>query len=216
MINLIKKLPFYRRYTTKQNTNYWSQRKLGWDDYFKTADHPHRHFITNTLKQLNWISLFEIGCGSGPNIANLTANIKGKQMGGIDINPEAIEVCNKNFTGGHFRVGDASNLIMSDKSADIILSDAFLIYIGPFKINKYIKEMRRVARNYCVLVEFHHKSWWRRQWLRVMSGRHAYNWKKRLENYGFYDVETIKIPQFEEDNEQSYRHLIIARVPKLC
>lgn len=215
MINLIKKLPFYRRYTTSQNSNYWSQRKLGWEDYFKTWDHPHRFFITNVLRQLNWISLMEIGCGSGPNIANIAKSIPGKQMGGVDINPEAIEFCNKNFKGGHFRVGDASNMMMTDKSTDAILSDAFLIYIGPFKINKYLNEIKRVSRSYVVLVEYHHKSWLKRQWLRIFSGRHAYNYKNRLEKLGFYDIQTLKMPRFEEDNDEEFRYMIIARVPKL-
>lgn len=215
MANILKKLPFYRRYTTKQNNKYWAGRSYGWEEYFKTWDHPHRYFITNVLKQLNWISLIEIGCGSGPNIANIVKNIQGKQMGGVDINPEAIAICEKNFKGGHFRVADAKNVMMTDKSTDVVLSDMFLIYIGPLKIGKYINEMKRIARNYIVLCEYHHKSWWRRQWLRTFSGRHAYDWKKRLEKHGFFDITTIKMPQFEQDNEQSYRHLIIARVPRL-
>lgn len=215
MKNLIKKLPFYRRYTTSQNTSYWSQRKLGWEEYLNTVNHQHRHFITHVLKKINWISLIEIGCGSGPNIANIVQSFEGRQLGGIDINPEAIEICRKTFKGGHFRVGDASDMMMTDKSTDIILSDMFLIYVGPFKINKHIKEIKRVARNYVVLCEYHNESWWRRQWLRVFSGRHAYDWRKRLERHGFYDILTIKIPQFEEDNEQDCRYLIVARPPKL-
>lgn len=214
-MNLIKKLPFYRRYTTNQNAKYWQNRKYGWEEYLRTADHPHRHFITRILKQLNWISLIEIGCGSGPNILNLVKNTEGKQLGGVDINPEAIEVCTKTFKGGHFRVGDASNIMMTDKSTDIILSDMFLIYVGPFEIDKYIKEMKRLARNFVVLCEYHHKSWWRRQWLRVFSGRHAYDWKKRLEKHDFYDIQIIKMPVFEEDNEQSYRQIVIAKPPKI-
>ena len=213
-MNLIKKFPFYRRYSTSQNQKYWAKRK-GWEDYQNTADHPHRHFITNILRQLKWISLVEIGCGSGPNLINITKSIPGKQLGGIDINPEAIELCKKTFKGGHFRVSSADDIMMTDKGTDIVLSDMFLIYVGPLKINNYLKEIRRIARNHVVLVEYHHRSWWRRQCLRVFSGRHAYDYKKRLQKLGFEDVSIIKMPQFEEDNEQSFRQLIIAKVPKL-
>lgn len=213
-MNPIKKLPFYRRYTTSQNSRYWAKRK-GWVEYQDTANHPHRHFISHILQKLNWISLMEIGCGSGPNLINITKQISGKQLGGVDINPEAIELCNKTFTGGHFKVGDARDLLMTDKSTDIILSDMFLIYVGPSKIRKYIKEIARVCRNNVVLCEYHNKSWWRRQLLRVFSGRHAYNWKRLLESEGFYDINLIKMPQFEEDNEQDCRYLIVARPPKL-
>lgn len=213
-MNLIKKLPFYRRYTTSQNSKYWEKRK-GWAEYQQTADHPHRHFITYILKQLHWVSLLEIGCGSGPNLINITKSIPNKQLGGVDINPEAIELCNKTFKGGHFRVGSAEDIMLTDKGTDIILSDMFLIYVGPFKIKKYIREMKRIARNHVVLVEYHSKSWWKRQWLRVFSGRHSYNWKKLLEKEGFFDIELIKMPIFEEDNEQEFRYMVLARVPKI-
>lgn len=161
------------------------------------------------------MSLMEIGCGSGPNLINIAKALPGRQLGGVDINPEAITLCNQTFKGGHFRVGSAEDMMMTDKSTDIILSDAFLIYVGPLKINKYLQEMKRVARNNVVLVEYHHKSWWKRQWLRLFSGRHAYDYKKRLGKLGFYDISVINMPKFEEDNEQSYRQMVIARVPKI-
>ena len=213
MLKLFKKLPFWRRYTTEQNKKYWEKRKLGWEDYLNTADHPHRHFISHILKQLNWLSLIEIGCGSGPNLANIVKNIPGKQLGGVDINPEAIELCKKTFKGGHFKVSSADNMMMTDKGTDIVLSDMFLIYIGPFKIKKYLTELKRVSRNNVVLVEYHSKSWWKRQWLRVFSGRHAYDYKKLLQGMGFYDITMVKMPEFEIDNEQRFRYLIIAKTP---
>lgn len=210
MTNPLKKLPFWRRYTTNQNKEYWAKRR-GWEEYLKTANHPHRHFITQVLKQFNWISLMEIGCGSGPNLVNIAANIGNKQLGGVDINFEAIEVCKRSFKGGQFRVSSGDNIMMSDQSTDVVLTDAFLIYIGPTKIEAYLKEIRRICRKMVVLCEYHHPSWWQRQHLRIFSGRHAYNYKKRLEKLGFYDVVVIKMPVFEEDNEQSYRHLILAK-----
>lgn len=203
-----------RRYTTKQNTKYWQRRK-GWKEYQDTANHPHRHFITHILKQLNWMSLMEIGCGSGPNLINIAQNIPNKQLGGVDINAEAIALCNQTFKGGHFRVGNAEDMLMTDKSADIILSDMLLIYVGPRKINNYLKELRRITRNNVVLIEYHSKSWWKRLKLRLLSGRHSYNYKKRLEDLGFYDINLIPVPKFEEDNEQEFRYCIVARVPKL-
>lgn len=214
MDNILKKLPFWRRYTTKQNSKYWENRKLGWEEYFNTANHPHRQFITSILKRLNWISLIEIGCGSGPNLANITANIGGKQLGGVDINPEAIEFCNQRFKGGLFRVASADDMMITDKGTDVVLSDMFLIYIGPSKIKKYLEEVKRVTRTYVVLCEYHNESWFKRQYLRIFSGRHAYNYKKVLTKLGFYDIMTIKIPKFEEDSEDEFRYLIVARVGK--
>lgn len=212
-MNLLKKIPFYRRYSTKQNAKYWANRSYGWEEYFKTLNHPHRDFITEVLKKFNWISLFEIGCGSGPNLANIARNIGGRQLGGVDINKEAIEICKRNFVGGQFRVGSGDNIMMSDQSTDVVLTDMFLIYVDPTKIDTYLKEIRRITRKIVVLCEYHHTSWWKRQKLRVFSGRHSYNYKKKLEKLGFYDISVIKMPIFEDDNEQSYRHCVVARCP---
>lgn len=163
---------------------------------------------------MRWVSLFEVGCGSGPNLINIATNLEGKQLGGVDINKDAIDLATKTFKGGHFRAGDARDIFMGDSSVDVVLSDMFLIYIGPLKIKKYLREMIRVGRTSVVLCEYHEKNWWRRQMLRIFSGRHAYNYKKLLAKLGLYDIITVKIPPFEEDNEQRFRYLIIAKLPK--
>ena len=208
-------MPFYRNYSTKGLTNYWL-RKSGdyWKDYLKTWNHPHRNVISSMLKRLTWYSLVEFGCGSGPNLANIVTNIPNRQLAGIDINPEAIKLARESFKGAMFRVESCDNVLLSDKASDIVLSDMLLIYVGPLKIQKYLKEMRRIARNYIVLHEFHEKSWWRRQYLRIFSGRHSYDYKKRLQKLGFYDINIYAMPVFEKDNEQRFRYLIIAAVPK--
>lgn len=207
--------PFFDRpYTTKQNETYWSKREGGWKEYLETWRHPHRYFISHILKQINWFSLVELGCGSGANLRNIVEVLPNRNLGGIDINPKAIELAEKTFKGGFFRVGSAEDVFMSDKSTDLVLTDMLLIYVAPFKIKKYLREIKRIARNHVVLCEFHHKSWWQRLKLRVFSGRHAYDYEKLLTKLGFWDVQAIKIPQFEEDNEQEFRYLIVARVPK--
>ena len=213
-MKFLKRLPFWRRYTTKQNASYWANRKEGWREYQETANHPHRSFISYILKQMNWISLVEIGCGSCPNLVNIARSMGGKQLGGVDINPEAINVCNRTFKDGHFRVGSAEDIMMTDKGTDILLSDAFLIYVGPRKIKRYLEEAIRITRNNVVFYEYHSESFWKRLRLRIFSGRHSYNYKKLLKSLGFYDINIIKTPVFEEDNEQEFRYLIIAKPPK--
>lgn len=213
MINLLKKLPFYRRYTTNQNLKYWAKRDYGWDEYAKTWTHPHRTYLSSVLSQMRWFSLLEIGCGSGPNLINIAHNIQGRQLGGIDINPKAIEELGKHLKGAYAKVSSAQDIFMSDKSVDLALTDMFLIYVGPLKIRKQIEEIKRVTRKYVVFCEYHEKSWWRRWYLRVFSGRHSYNYKKLLQKSGFYDILIQRMPIFEEDGDQRYRHLIIACVP---
>jgi len=53
-------------------------------------------------------------------------------------------------------VGKADELHgLRDKSFDVVFTDAVLIYIGPDKIKKVIKEMIRIAQQALIMVEWH-------------------------------------------------------------
>lgn len=215
ILSAVKNLFFWRPYTTRQNIDYWKKRgdEKYWVDYQNTWKHPHRLAIAAYLKKLGWFSLFEIGCGSAPNLILIARVFPKRQMGGMDINPKAIEIAERVFKGALFKVGDGGDIFMSDKSTDVVLVDAYLIYVGPLQIRKYIRELKRIGRNYLVMHEFHHKSWLKRWKLRVFSGRHAYDYKKLLEQEGFYDIQVYRMPVYEADNEQEFRHFIVARIP---
>ena len=212
----IAKIPFVRHYSTKGHQVFWlrENREVYWENYAKTWKHPHRNIISKILSFFPWFSLIEIGCGSAPNLINIIQHFPGKQLGGIDINPVALQVANKQLQGALFKVGSGDDMLMSDKSSDVLLYDMFLIYVGPFKIKKYLEEAKRIARNYIVLCEFHNESLWNRLQLRIFSGKHAYNYKKLLGKMGFYDIILYKMPILEKDNDQKFRYIITARVPK--
>ena len=205
--------------TTEDHKKFWEGRKINWDDsYLKTWDHPHRFMISDILSRLNWISLVEVGCGGGANLKNIVSRLPGKQIGGIDINPEAIELCNNTFKGGMFKVGSGEDIMLSDNSTDVVLSDMALIYVGPRKINKYINEIKRIGRKYALFCEFHSGSWWNRLALRFNSGYNAYNYRKLLSKHGFYDIMVEKIPEkaWPGGNPQkTFGFIIVAKIPKI-
>ena len=205
--------------TTKDHKKYWQERKIDWKtSYLDTWNHPHRAVLTYMLSQLQFFSLMEIGCGSGPNLAAiLKSGLPQKQLGGIDINDDAVQLAKKTFKGGVFFTCPADDIMMTDKSADVLLYDMCLIYVDMFGIDKHIKEMKRVARKYVVLCEFHHKSWWMRMWLKWTSGYNAYDWEKKLKKADFYDV--IKYKLTPEDwpggnPQKTFGWIFIAKVPK--
>lgn len=214
MLSVVKRLPFYRAYSTRQNKNYWLKKddEQYWRAYLKTWNDPHREVISAALKQFPWTSLIEVGCGSGPNVINIIKNNKGKQVAGIDINSTAIKVLQSSVKGGLFKVGSGEDIMMSDKSTDVTLTDAYLIYIGPLKIKKHLLEIKRITRNYIVLCEYYNSSLRDRWKLRILSGRHSYNYKRLLRKLGFYDIQIFKMPKVE-DNDDKFRHIIIAKVP---
>lgn len=203
--------------TTKHYKDWWTNRKADWKiSYLDTWNHPHRYFLVGILKHLRWLSLLEIGCNAGPNLANIVKNIPGRQVGGIDVNPEAIALAEKTFKGGYFRVNSADDIMMSDNSTDVVLSDACLIYVGPRKIHKYLREIKRIGRNYLVLCELHSESWLKRIMLRLRSGYFAYNWPRLLRGEGLYDVNTYKIPRdmWPGTPWEEFGYVIVAKIPK--
>lgn len=203
--------------TSKKWERWWAERKIDWKThYLATWNHPHRDLISGVLAQFNWVSLFEVGCGAGANLVNILHHLKNKQLGGSDINPDAIEVASKQFQNGVFKVCATDNLMISDSSTDVILSDMCLIYYGPGKIHKALEEIKRCARMRVILCEFHHEQWWRRLWLRLTSGYYAHDYRKLLDQHGFYDLQFYKIPEeyWPGGNPQkTFAYIISAKVP---
>lgn len=210
----------WRNYTTAQWSSWWANRKIDWKaHYFANWNHPHRQMLSTVLKTFSWVSLMEIGCGAGANLAQIVATHKGnKQLGGIDISPDAIECAKKNFNGAFFKVCSADDIMMSDNSTDVVISDMCLIYFGPRKIQKVVSEMYRVARTHVVLCEFHCDSWWDRMKLLFSSGLHGHNYRRLLERHGFTDVTLYKMPEacWPEGDEvqKKFAHVIVGRVPR--
>ncbi len=174
---------------------YWTERKINWQtSYLDTANHPHRDIIVQVLKTFQWRSLWEVGCASGPNLLKIHANFPQAELGGNDLNADAIELAKKTFRGGIFEVSSADEICMSDKACDVILTDVTLIYVGPTKIKKTLREFKRMARNRIILVEFNSTSWWKRLKTKIMDGYNVYNYRTLLENLGYYDILITKIP----------------------
>ena len=215
---IFKKLPFWRNYTTEHHRNWWTKRQIDWNQaYLSTWNHPHRYVISAVLKNLNWFSLIEIGCGAGANLVNIVNNFKDRQLGGVDVNEEAIKVASKALTGAHLQVGRGDDVMMSDDSTDVILSDMYLIYVGPRKIKKHLKEMKRLARKYVVLCEFSSNSWFKRMYVRMKSGYHAHDYQKLLTDMGFYGIQRYKlIPEMWPGGgwQEKVGYIYIAKVPR--
>jgi ubiquinone/menaquinone biosynthesis C-methylase UbiE len=203
--------------TTKRWVDWWKKRKIDWKAHYMNPQHPHRALIAEVLKHLQWKSLIEVGCGAGANLVHIVKTNEGKQVGGVDINPDAIAFARTQFSNALLKVNPADNILLSDQSVDVILSDMTMIYISPFKMKKHLKEFKRLARNYLVLCELHSPSLWERFAVKWKQGYNVYNWPKLLEKHGFNDIQAYKIPKEcwpESDLQQQYGYIIVARTPK--
>lgn len=203
---------------TGHHTNYWKNRRIDWKtSYLDTWNHPHRSFIVEILRYIPFISLWEIGCGPGANLYKIVKELPGKQVGGSDVNADAIKLAQETFNNGLFHVEPGNDLLMSDKSIDVTLTDMTLIYVDPLQIDSYLNEIKRVTTNYAIFCEFHSTNWWKRQKARL-GGYHVYNYRKRLEKLGFYDIFITPIPPEYwpgTDKNTEFRTIITARVPKI-
>src|SRR3990167_683161 len=204
-----------RNRTTKQWSNWWKNRHINWkEQYIDTTDHPHRGLLLKALESMKWFSLFEIGTGAGANLINIVRHFKKVQVGGIDINKDAIETAKHYLQGALLKVGSAEDIMFSDNSVDVILTDMSLMYISPLEIDKVIKEMKRIGRNYVVLCELTSHSWWEQLKFFWSSGYHAHNYKKLLEKHEFWDIMEYKLPKeaWPGGDQEKIGYIIIARI----
>jgi len=135
----------------------WNYKQKNWIfDYWKSQRHPHRKLIIRQLKKLKpFNSLIEIGCSNGPNLFLLHQNFPNIALVGVDINKLVIKDGIKRFKNAVFLEGEASKLPFPDKSFDILLTDAMLMYVSSKEIRKTIKEFLRVVRKALIFVEWY-------------------------------------------------------------
>jgi len=202
--------------TTKKHKKYWQERKINWAEHYMNWDHPHRFLICNFLKQLTWRSIFEVGMGAGANLVTILKVFGNVQVAGSDISKDAVETARDYMKGGIFKVNSTDNIMMSDNSADICLSDMSLIYTSPKDIKRYLKEMMRIGRNYILLCEFHSPGWWNRMALKYNTGYYAYDYRKLLTKMNCFDIITYKLTDQNwpgTDYNQEFRYIILAKLP---
>jgi SAM-dependent methyltransferase len=123
---------------------------------------PHRQWLADRLLALPDVTeILEIGCGWGANLEVLAMRAPSLRLTGIDINSTSIEEGRARFVScglDQIRLleGQADRLEQLESgAADVVFTDAVLLYIGPDKIEICIQEMRRIARRAVVLLEMH-------------------------------------------------------------
>jgi len=123
------------------------------ENYWNSKDHPHRGMLIERICRHSPIRrVIEIGCASGPNLYLLSQKFPSAEILGIDINPLAVKKGNEflskeGILNVKLELGKAQDLKkFSDKSFDVVFTDAVLIYISPDEINKVITEILRIGK----------------------------------------------------------------------
>ncbi|MDI6602615.1 MAG: class I SAM-dependent methyltransferase [Patescibacteria group bacterium] len=201
---------------TKMVERKWQNRKdlITAKDFWLATNHLHRQLLIKKIESFSPISsVLEIGCGFGSNLYLLAKKFPKAKIKGIDINPKFIQVSKEIFSKEKILnvetlIGRADELgRFSAKSFDVVFTDAVLMYIGPDKIKKVIKEITRIAKKALIFVEWQsekeeydaHVGVWKRNYLNLLSN--------------FFSKERIslsKIPKeaWPDENWQKFGYLI--------
>lgn len=133
----------------------WTYNEKTWlEGYVLSVDHMHRHQITNALEKFKpFGGVLEVGCNTGANLLNISEMYPENQMAGIDVNADAIAIAKNLLPKAILEVGNYENIPFHDKSFDVVIADATLLYCGPDKINQVLDEMERVSKKGMILVE---------------------------------------------------------------
>ena len=195
---------------------YWKNRTLGWKQAYTEVDHPHRQVLINKLRKVGiFRSVLEVGCAAGANLYKIKQAYPGADIGGLDWSGAAIEEAKKILPRASvLQVGEATDIYISNKGADILLSDMCYIYLDKKNFRKAIREAKRVARIGVIFCEFHSTNWFKRMGVKFLTGYNAYSYKKELEGAGFHDVEVtpLTVDQWPgTEREKGLRCVITAK-----
>jgi len=131
------------------------------EEFEGVIEHPHRDFLVNQiLKCAPFEKVLEIGCNAGQNLYLLARKYPGASFHGIDINPQFIQagqdwLRGKGMGNVFLQVGKADDLsFFADRSYDVCFSDATLMYLGPDKISKSLRQIVRITRKAILLNEW--------------------------------------------------------------
>ncbi|PJC37032.1 hypothetical protein CO046_02490 [Candidatus Peregrinibacteria bacterium CG_4_9_14_0_2_um_filter_53_11] len=166
-LNIFRKIIYALVGAQLINELFWRFRhitfKAPWAHSYLTNDslnHQHRKLVAQTITEFAPIEhILEVGCASGPNLHVLREHLPHATLYGTDISKHAVKTGTDHFkkngdTNIHLSVQPAHKLHnFSDKSVDVVLSDAVMIYIDDTTIKKVLTEMVRVARKAIVLCE---------------------------------------------------------------
>ena len=128
--------------------DFYEMNWLKWSDmkqYGPSSRHL-RRLIFNIIKNLNFNSVMDIGCGEGSFLKELFFLRQGIDVIGIDISSNAISLAKKKISNGIFKVLNAEKEII-DLKADLvvccdviehIVNDQFVINNLAYASNRYI------------------------------------------------------------------------------
>ncbi|MFH1728850.1 MAG: methyltransferase domain-containing protein [Pseudomonadota bacterium] len=157
-------------------------------NYYNNFNSERRNFYSE-FTNLNKIkSVFEYGCASGPNLANIRENCEsGIFLFGYDINPSAIKYAKKRFDQNtsifvaqlRKREVFESLRVFGYKKFDLAIYDRILYLLTEDEIRKHLLEFADLFL-FVIVDDFHNESF-----VDSNGAYHSKNYKKIFDDFGF-------------------------------
>ena len=114
--------------------------------------------LESLLKDLQFESLLEVGCGEGYLLKRLEKRLQGVDLLATDISPEIIAEAELLIPEVPKLIASAYDLPLENKSRDIVLACEVMEHVE--EPRKLLVEAKRVARKHCIF-SVPHEPWWR-------------------------------------------------------
>lgn len=195
--------------TYAKQSSYWQNRRIDWLQAYGNVDHPHRDLILDALSSFTFRSVLELGCGAGANLHRINKQWPVVELAGCDINNEAITAARELTPSVHYlETAPAHKVFFGDKSTDIVLTDAVLIYYSPKMLRKLLRNITKMARVGIVFCELHSAN----PLDRLTARYYLHNYPKVLEQAGFYDISLTKITNWPGKPWEKWGYIIKASI----
>jgi len=204
---------------TKTDEIFWRFRHIfdsGWAKEYISEDSmksPSRQlWVEKMSRYFPFKTVLEFGCASGPNLYRLAKEFPKAKFYGVDISRKAISEGKKffekeNVKNVFLKAGSIESLRdFSDKSIDLVFTDALLIYLGTDKIKNVLKEILRIAKKGVIFFELHHN-----KPASVYQDNWIHNYKLLLEDFGLSQkIKITKLPKniWHSGGWAEYGHII--------
>ena len=200
----------------KSQKNYWQNRGLAYmNDFFHSKYEQREIFFQNLLmeniKNLNFDSAFEAGCGFGWNLKRLQDEFPSKRIGGLDFSETQLSNGKKYCKNYDIELsqGDICNMPFKDNYFDLGFSVGVFMNIHPSKIDKAIQEILRVSKKYVVHLEYdeNHAEKFLMQKRKFKTNIVSHDYKKLYENHNVKVVKFINYKDFSDKHNDFMKEI---------
>jgi len=193
--------------------DYWNTRGEAYmsdilDSGFEDRELFFQNLLIDHLKQLEFISIFEAGCGFGWNVKRIKQEFCDKVVGGVDFSLPQLKNA-ENYIGGldiKLLQGDIINMPFKENEFEIGFSIGVFMNIHKKNIYKAANEMKRVSKKYIIHLEYDEDNTTERlrEYRKPKTNIISHDYREIYENLG---LKTIVFKTYKDFNDSYEEHL---------